>query len=171
MKKIIYLSPIVILAAAIVIQPYFSEFTLEECGTPKERLGDINRGYQRVSTWTEMSRLVDESATNWRAQFSDPHKAWCESKVFRLRQNVRLKVWTMSEVDRNTEHYLFARQFVSEHKSWAVRVGFYVSSLISIPVYSFVKFVRLDKGSPPTWAESYQALRGAWHGLWDAQLE
>lgn len=152
---------------AIAAQPLFSRLTVDGCGTPRERLGDIARGYRPVGTWAEMTRLVDESVASWKAEFSDPYRAWCESKIDRLRQNVRIKAWTMSEVDRNTEHYLFARQLVSERDSRPLRGVFFVSSILATGVYSVGKVVWSDQGSPPTWAEPYQAFRGAWHGLWD----
>lgn len=156
------------IVTAIAAQPLYSRMTLEGCGTPRERIGDVARGYQPVPTWSDMTRLVDESVASWKNQFPDPAKAWCQSKVFRLHQNVRVKVWTMSEVDRNTEHYLFARQFVSERNGRFARSFFFVASVLATGLYSSGKVVWMDQGSPPTWAEPYQAVRGAWHGFWDS---
>ena len=150
----------------IALMPYFARFSRSACGEPKYMIGDVARGYTRVDTWTEMNRLIDEAVTRWRSAYPDAYKAWCESKVDRLRQNVRSKVNTVTEVDRNVEHYLFARQFVSE-VSWPLKPVFYGSAVYSITVYSLTKWIRGDVGSPPTPAEFYHAQRGAWHGIWD----
>lgn len=156
-----------IIVVSILFMPYYAKLSKYSCGQPQETFGNIDRGYALVESGAEMASLVDESVARWRATYSDPYQAWCESKRDRLRKNIRLRVNTITEVDRNVEHYLYARWFVGDVTSEWKKVIFFPAAVSAISIYSAVKWVRGDEGSPATMAEFFHAQRGAWHGLWD----
>lgn len=164
--KILIIAIFTVVVVPVAAMPMFAKISRDACGVPTKVIGDVDRGYRVVGTWSGMTQLVNESAASWKSRYPNPYDAWCESKVYRLKQNVRVKINTVTEVDRNVEHYLFARQFVGE-RSWYLKPLFYFSATVSIAYYSFAKWVLGDAGSPPTVAEFYHAQRGAYHGLWD----
>ncbi|RUX28578.1 hypothetical protein EOA23_15075 [Mesorhizobium sp. M2A.F.Ca.ET.042.01.1.1] len=153
----------IILLSILMIAGYFGRNNLSisgrySCG-PLNTVTAQDRAKQNTLVETDaMTGLLHSAAEKIIAQYPDPAEAWCESKRIR---NVRIKVGTLTEVDRNVEHYLWVRAFVAYADHADVCSRWIFSKVVAVPAYSVVKLPDwILGGSPPTWAEFAGGLAG-----------
>lgn len=152
---------VLVLVGAFFGRPLLSRHASAGCYAVKSATAeDIARGNQAVNP-DAMELRVKIAASDWISRFPDPREAWCRSKQAR---NVRVKVGTVSELDRNVEHYLFARNYVFALDNYYLGWFAYYSLYFLVPFYSLTKIG--DEGSVPTLSEVYSGIAGGRDGFY-----
>lgn len=134
--------------------------TVNTDGWPKL---DATTAAMRVAE-ADMAGRTKAVVDGWIAEYSEPRDAWCASKLYREEQNYLVSLRTITEVNRNAEHYLFARYLVGEFPE-AVRPGIAYATVVLTRGYSFLKYLPMYQDSPPTAAEEQAGVDGAWAGI------